>query len=116
MPVQPSSELPPRARLFGCRQATTLRTVNKVPNALPRDRHIPDLIPLVEAAEMLRMSRQALRKAAMAGQILGANIRNDSGRRVWVFRRLVIEREAASPAGLARIERWRARHGEPEQG
>lgn len=37
------------------------------------------------------MSRQALHKAASKGQILGADI----GRGVWVFRKVVIEREAA---------------------
>ena len=55
----------------------------------PRDRHIPDLITLVDAAKRLKISRQALHKAASRGQILGADI----GGGVWVFRRAVIERE-----------------------
>lgn len=45
---------------------------------------------LVDAAEALGISRQALHKAASKGQILGADV----GRGIWVFRRVVVEREA----------------------
>ena len=55
---------------------------------LPRDRHIPDLMTLVDAAIHIGMSRQALHKAARRGQILGARL----GQGVWVFRRAVVER------------------------
>jgi hypothetical protein len=63
-----------------------------VPSPNPRDRHIPDLLLLKEAAERIGISRQALHKAAAKGQILGA----DLGRGIWVFRSVVIEREAAA--------------------
>jgi hypothetical protein len=62
-----------------------------VPNPPPRDRHIPDLLTLVDAAKVLNMTRQGLHKAATKGQILGYQL----GQGVWVFRRIVIEREAA---------------------
>lgn len=56
----------------------------------PRDRRIPDLMTLVDAAKRLSLTREGLHKAAKAGRILGAEI----GRGVWVFRRSVIEAEA----------------------
>jgi predicted site-specific integrase-resolvase len=46
---------------------------------------------LVDAAKRLGMTRQGLHKAASRGQIRGALL----GQGVWVFRRAVVEREAA---------------------
>lgn len=68
----------------------------------PRDRHIGDLITLVEAARRLQMSREGLHKAAERGQILGADI-GHNGRAVWVFRRVVIERERESRIAAGKI-------------
>lgn len=51
-----------------------------------RDPKIPDLLSLTEAAEMLGISRQAVHKRAMRGQLLGAQVGG-----TWVFRRVVVE-------------------------
>jgi hypothetical protein len=56
----------------------------------PRDRHIPDLVSAAEAAETLRVTRQAVQLMANNGQLLGAKVGN-----TWVFRRVVVERSAA---------------------
>lgn len=55
----------------------------------PRDRAIPDLVSLAEAAEILHISRQAVHKRATHGQLLGAQAGT-----TWVFRRTVVEAAA----------------------
>jgi predicted site-specific integrase-resolvase len=60
----------------------------------PQDRHIPELLTLKDAADKIGISRQALHKAASKGQVRGALL----GQGVWVFRKVVIEREAAERA------------------
>jgi excisionase family DNA binding protein len=52
----------------------------------PRDRRIPDLVSLTEAAEMLAVSRTALHKMAVKGQLRGARVGT-----TWVFRRAAVE-------------------------
>lgn len=51
-----------------------------------RDRHIPDLVSLREAAAILKMSKQAAHKRAMNGYLVGAQVDG-----AWVFRRSVVE-------------------------
>lgn len=60
-----------------------------------RDRHIPDLVSLTEAAEMLHISRAAAHKMVMGGRLVGAQVGT-----TWVFRRAAVERyvEHATPA------------------
>lgn len=53
----------------------------------PRDPRIPPLMSVPEVADALGISRQAVRKAAARGQILGAKVGE-----VWVFRPAVVER------------------------
>jgi hypothetical protein len=53
----------------------------------PRDRHIPDLVSLAEAAQILGVSRQAVHKMATKAQLLGTQVGT-----TWVFRRVVVER------------------------
>lgn len=53
----------------------------------PRDRHIPDVVSLTEAAEILGVSRAAVHKMAMKGQLVGAQAGT-----TWIFRRVVVER------------------------
>lgn len=50
-----------------------------------RDPKIPDLVNLVEAAEILGMSKQATKKRADLGKIPGARVGPG-----WVFRRSVV--------------------------
>lgn len=57
-----------------------------------RDPKIPDLVSLVEAGDILGMSKQAVQKRAVAGQLPGARVGT-----AWVFRRSVVE--AAKEAG-----------------
>jgi excisionase family DNA binding protein len=52
-----------------------------------RDRHIPDLVSLTEAAELLGVSRAAVHKMIGKGQLVGAQVGT-----TWVFRRAVVER------------------------
>lgn len=52
---------------------------------LPRDESIPDLVTVSEAATMLGVSRQAISKMVLKGQLQGAQI---GGR--WVFRRAAV--------------------------
>lgn len=56
----------------------------------PRDRHIPDLVTLQEAAEILGVVKQYAHRLATRGQLLGATIGSEG--KVWVFRRVVVER------------------------
>lgn len=57
----------------------------------PRDRHIPDLVSLAEAAAMLGVSKQYLHRQYLApGTLRGAQAGG-----TWVFRRTVVERLAA---------------------
>lgn len=57
----------------------------------PRDRHIPDLVTLDEAATILGVVRQYAHRLAIRGQLPGATV----GRgKTWVFRRAVVERLA----------------------
>ena len=58
------------------------------------DRHIPDLVSLPRAAQMLGISKAAAHKRAVKGQLLGARL--DDGQGTWVFRRVVVERIAAA--------------------
>lgn len=67
------------------------------PVAWVRDPKIPDLVSMTEAAEMLGISRQAMRKRAERGQIAGAQI-GEAG--VWVFRRALVK-EVAERDGIA---------------
>lgn len=53
---------------------------------LPRDKQIPDLVSVTEAAAILGMTRQAVLLRAGAGQLLGAKVGS-----TWVFRRKVVE-------------------------
>lgn len=53
----------------------------------PRDRHIPDLVSLTEAAEILDVVRQYVHRLAERGQLVGAKVGS-----TWVFRRVVVER------------------------
>jgi len=61
---------------------------------LPRDRHIPDLVSVTEAAQMLAVSRQAIHKMARKGQLLGARAGT-----TWVFRRAVVQRARDKQTG-----------------
>jgi len=60
---------------------------NSYPDGMERDKHIPDLISITEAAEMLDISRQAVHQMIQKGQLVGAQIGT-----TWVFRRVVVER------------------------
>lgn len=53
----------------------------------PRDRHIPDLVSLAEAADIMGVSRQAAHKMVAKGQLRGARIGT-----TWVFRKIVVEK------------------------
>jgi excisionase family DNA binding protein len=53
----------------------------------PRDRHIPDLVSLTEAADILGVSRAAVHKMVAKAQLVGAQVGT-----TWVFRRAVVER------------------------
>lgn len=53
----------------------------------PRDRHIPDLVSLTEAADILDVVRQYAHRLAERGQLVGAKVGG-----TWVFRRVVVER------------------------
>lgn len=53
----------------------------------PRDRHIPDLVSLKEAADILKVVRQYAHRLADRGQLVGAKVGG-----TWVFRRVVVER------------------------
>ncbi len=55
----------------------------------PRDRHIPDLVTLDEAADILGVVRQYAHRLAHSGQLLGATVGKG---KTWVFRRVVVER------------------------
>jgi hypothetical protein len=65
----------------------------------PRDRHIPDLVSATEAANLLGVTRQAVQLMANNAQLLGAKVGN-----TWVFRRVVVEREAAERTGKMSTE------------
>lgn len=52
------------------------------------DRHIPDLVSLAEAADILGVSRQAVHKMVMYGRLPAAQAGT-----TWVIRRVVVERE-----------------------
>lgn len=54
-----------------------------------RDRHIPDLVSLSQAAEILGVSRQAVHKMITNGRLQGALVGT-----TWVFRRIAVERMA----------------------
>lgn len=55
----------------------------------PRDdRHIPDLVTLHEAADIMGITRQAAHKMVTSGRLPGRKI----GTAGWVFRRVVAER------------------------
>lgn len=56
----------------------------------PYDRHIPPLVSVTEAADILGMTRQGVLKAANNGQLRGRK-----AGATWVFRRVLVEREAA---------------------
>lgn len=58
-----------------------------MPPDMQRDRHIPDLVSVTEAAEMLDVSRQAIHKMIAEGRLKGAK----AGSTV-VFRRVAVER------------------------
>lgn len=62
----------------------------------PRDKHIPDLVSLAEAAVILDVSRNAVHKMATKGQLLGAQAGT-----TWVFRKAVVERARAGRSGAA---------------
>lgn len=64
-----------------------------------RDPEIPDLLSMTEAADMIGISRQAMRKRAERGQVAGAVIGEAN---VWVFRRELIE-QIAGPERAARF-------------
>ena len=53
----------------------------------PEDRHIPDLVSLREAANILDLSRGMTHRLIKQGQLRGKRV--DS---VWVFRRVVVEK------------------------
>lgn len=53
----------------------------------PRDRYIPDLVSLSEAAAILGVTRQAAHKMATKGHLRGARVGG-----TWVFRRVAVER------------------------
>lgn len=53
------------------------------------DRHIPPLVSMHEAADMLGMSKQAMHKMINAGRIPAARAGS-----AWVLRRVVVERHA----------------------
>lgn len=55
----------------------------------PRDRRIPDLVSLDEAADMLGVVRQYVHRLAQSGQLVGATVGKG---KTWVFRRVVVER------------------------
>lgn len=59
-------------------------------NDPPRDRHIPDLVSLAEAGEILGVTRQGVHKMVVRGELRGARVGT-----TWVFRRVVVERIAA---------------------
>lgn len=61
---------------------------------LPRDRHIPDLVSLAEAAQIMGMTRQAAHQLVQRGLLVGAQVGT-----TWVFRRSVAE--AHRKAGAA---------------
>jgi excisionase family DNA binding protein len=53
----------------------------------PRDPHIPDLVSLKEAAEILGVSRQMTHKLAVKGELRGARVGE-----AWAFRRVAVQR------------------------
>jgi len=59
----------------------------------PRDRHIPDLVTLTEAAQILGVVRQYAHRLAERGELTGAQVGT-----TWVFRRAVVQRLAAQRA------------------
>lgn len=65
----------------------------------PRDRRIPDLVSLREAAEILGVSRQFVHKLAAKGDLPGARVGE-----AWVFRRTVVKQHATK-AGKANPRR-----------
>lgn len=58
----------------------------------PRDRHIPDLVSLQQAADILGHTKQAVHKMVMKGQLRGARVGT-----TWVFRRVVVEKAKSAP-------------------
>ena len=59
----------------------------------PRDRHIPDLVSLAEAAAMLRVSKQYLhRQYVRTGTLRGAQVGG-----TYVFRRAAVEKLRDQP-------------------
>lgn len=69
--------------------------------SLPRDRRIPDLVSAAEAAGLLGVTRQAVQLMANNGQLLGQKVGS-----TWVFRRALVEAEAAVRAerALAKVD------------
>jgi excisionase family DNA binding protein len=51
-----------------------------------RDRLIPDLVSLAEAADIMGVSRQAAHRMVIKGQLHGAQVGG-----TWVFRKAVVE-------------------------
>lgn len=80
-----------RSGTCGC-QLTDVNQVDSLADMTgqSRDRHIPDLVSLPEAARILGISKAAAHKRAMKGQLVGARI--DGGDGTWVFRRALVEK------------------------
>lgn len=53
----------------------------------PRDRHIPDVVSLNEAKDILGVSKAAAHKMVVNGRLVGAQAGS-----TWIFRRVVVER------------------------
>jgi hypothetical protein len=63
-----------------------------------RDRHIPDLVSLTEAGEILGKSRQGVHKMIMGGRLPAAQVGA-----TWVMRRVAVERMRDEPTDAGSV-------------